>query len=669
MPPESPPSSPSEQVLWTPDEGYRTSSNLARYRDWLAERVGSDFADYQALWHWSVDELEEFWRSVWDFYGVEASEQPRSVLDERRMPGAEWFPGAHLNYAAHMLRCATPERPAVISQREDAEPEELGWAELTRQSAALAATLRAAGVGSGDTVVAYLPNCPAAIIGLLACASVGATWSACGPEFGTRGVVERFQQLAPKVLLAADGYRFGGRDFDRTEQARQLVEAMPSVELTVFVGWLDADAPLPDVRGAISWDDATAGDHPLAVDDVPFDHPLWVLFSSGTTGKPKGIVHGHGGILLEHLKVHGLMNDVRPGDRVLFICSTTWMVWNTLVSSLLAGATVVLFDGNPMHPQADTLWRMVEEQRVSLFGTGAGYIHACQKAGVEPGRDRDLSSLRCVLVTGSPLSTSGFRWVYDSVGDVWLSTPSGGTDVCSSFLGACCLEPVVAGRLQPPALGVAAAAFDDRGRPVYDQLGELVITEPMPSMPTAFWGDPTGERLRASYFDQFPGVWRHGDLIEFSRDGYSVISGRSDSTLNRRGIRMGSAEIYAAVEALDSVAESLVVGVELPDADYYMPLFVATRAGVELDDALIADIVREIRRSLSPRHVPDEIFAVAGIPHTKTGKKLELPIKRLYQGAELDEALDLGSVDDPALMRAFADRARAWLAERAARQG
>ncbi|OAT66592.1 acetoacetyl-CoA synthetase [Mycobacteroides immunogenum] len=651
-----------DEVLWCPDPGEVGAANLTHYLRWLAKHGGPVTDRYQDLWEWSVTDLPRFWQSIWEYFDVVAERSGDTPLADTAMPGAQWFPGARLNFAENALRRAAPDRPALVSLREDRAAESMTWAELSRQVAALAASLRKLGVARGDRVVAYLPNCPAAIVGLLACASVGAVWASCGPDFGTLGVLQRFQQLEPRVLLAADGYRFNGRDFDRADEIRDIAAGLPSLVATVVVPWLHDDGPLPAVPGAISWDSATADESDHDFEQVPFEHPLWILFSSGTTGRPKGIVHGHGGILLEHLKLHALMNDIRAGDRVLFVSSTTWMMWNLLASVLLVGATPVLFDGSPTYPRPDALWSVAAEQRITLLGAGAGYFHACLKEELRPAADHDLSALRAVLSTGSPLSTDGFHWISASIGDVWVNSSSGGTDVCSSFVGGCCLLPVHAGRLQARALGVAAAAYDESGRPVVGARGELVITSPMPSMPVAFWDDPDGERYRSAYFERFPGVWRHGDFVEVAADGSCVISGRSDATLNRRGVRMGSAEIYAAVEAVPGVAESLVIGVERPEGDYYMPLFVATVAGTAVDDELVAEIIRRVRELLSPRHVPDEIVGVRAIPHTRTGKKLEVPVKRLYQGARLGAEIDLGSVDDADLMRDYAERAGRWLA-------
>jgi acetoacetyl-CoA synthetase len=578
------------------------------------------------------------------------------MLAQERMPGAVWCPGESLNYAEHLLRRAEhADRPALLYIGEDEEPAAVSWARLRGEAGALAARLRAAGVQPGDRVGAYLANTPEAVIGLIACASIGAVWSVCAPDFGTGGVASRFAQLRPKVLIATTGYRFGGNGYDRREAVEELIRALPTLERVI---WLDGlqrgEAPATTGPVVETWDDAVASPAALHFMPVPFDHPLWVLFSSGTTGTPKGIVQGHGGILLEHLKTLGIQSDVRPGDRYMLLGSTSWMVWDVLVSSLLVGATAVLVDGNPIRPDIGRVWEIAEQVGATTIGVGAGLLHACDKARLRPRERFDLSQLRSVLSTGSPLSPAGFRWVHDALGpDVWLNSQSGGTDVCSAFVGGCPLLPVRTGRIQHPCIGAAVEAWDAEGHALVGAVGELVLTRPMPSMPLSFWGDEDQSRYRDSYFNVYPGVWRHGDFIEIDADGSSVIHGRSDSTLNRNGVRMGSADIYQAVEALPDVVEALVLGVEIEDGDYYMPLFVELAAGADADAAR-AEIVAAIRRALSPRHVPDEVVVAPGVPHTKTGKKLEVPIKRLLQGAPRDDVADPDAIDRPDLLDFYA---------------
>jgi acetoacetyl-CoA synthetase len=639
------PESDADDVVWRPTPELRGSSGLSTYLAWLEQERALSFADYHALWRWSITELGEFWRSVWDFEDVQADGSPATVIATPKMPGAAWFPDVQLNYAEHLLRESLPAGPALLWLQEDADPQPLSWSELARAAGALAHTLLDAGVRRGDRVVAYLPNGPEAVIGLIACASLGAVWAICSPDLGVLGVRSRLEQLSPKVLIATDGYRFNGRAYARHDEVAYLTRELVSLERVIWVRRLQTHPPRLSCP-IQEWSDATSGDSRLRFERVPFSHPLWVLFSSGTTGVPKGIVHGHGGILLEHLKTLRLHDDVRRGERFLYMASTSWMVWNLLVSGLLVGATVVLFDGSPNYPEPGALWGTARRERVRTLGVGAGYVHASMKTEMtSPG---PFSELCHISVTGSPLSPAGFAWLRETVGpDVWLSSSSGGTDVCTGFVGGCPLVAVRTGRLQVPCLGVAVEAWDGHGHSIVAEQGELVITRPMPSMPLHLWNDSDGQRLRSAYFSMFPGIWRHGDFIEFAADGSSVIHGRSDATLNRQGIRLGSAEIYAAVEAVPGVVEALVVGVESGADAYYMPLFVVLSDGVDLEDVRQA-IVTAIRASLSPRHVPDEIISAPGIPHTRTGKKLEVPVKRLLQGVPADEVVDVGSIDDPA---------------------
>lgn len=641
-------------VLWRPPTAVVEQSTMARYIATLAHQRGVEISSYEDLWSWSVEHLDDFWASVWEFFDVRASRPYDAVLTDRAMPGTKWFPGARLNYAEQAFRCATDERPALVVVPEGREPYDVSWAELRRQVGVLAQRLREWGVRPGDRVAAYLPNIPEAVVAVLATASVGAVWSCCAPDYGTQSVIDRFRQIEPTVLLVTDGYRYGGRAVDRTQEAAEIARALPSVRRVVAVPYLRPDGSRP--ADAVSWPDAVAGDVEPVFEQVPFDHPLWILYSSGTTGLPKGIVHGHGGIILEHLKWLGLHNDVRPGDRFLWYTSTAWMVWNVVVDSLLVGATAVLYDGSPVWPETDALWRLAAQTQATYLGTSAGYVTASQKAGLAPGATHELSALRCLMSTGAPLPVAGWRWVYEHVKpDVWLDAPSGGTDMCTAYVGASPLKPVFAGEMQCRCLGTRIEAWGDEGTPVTDEVGELVITAPMPSMPLYFWNDPDGSRYRDAYFDTFPGVWRHGDWITITGRGTAVIHGRSDSTINRHGVRMGSADIYAAVERLPEVQESLVIGAELPDGGYYMPLFVVLSTGAVLDEQLKARIVESIRTACSPRHVPDEIIEAPGIPHTLTGKRLEVPVKRLIQGIPLERAVNPDVVDDPGVLSYYAD--------------
>ncbi|MCU1617030.1 MAG: acetoacetyl-CoA synthetase [Frankiales bacterium] len=634
------------QVLWTPTPESARATRVAAFAAWAAERRGLSFGDppgYDALWRWSVERLDQFWADLAEWSGVLPGVRDEDVLVRREMPGAVWFPGTTLNYAEHALRWGD-EHPALVCAAEDAEPVEMSWAELRGQVGAFAATLRRLGVRRGDRVAGYLPNVPEAVVAFLGAASIGAVWASCAPDFGTRSVLDRFAQIEPTVLVAVDGYRFNGREYDRRGVVAELRAALPTVRTTIAVARLHPDE-VPD--GALAWADAVVDRQEPSFEPVPFDHPLWIVYSSGTTGLPKGIVHGHGGVVLEQRKQAMLHMDVGPGDRLFWYASTAWIMWNIATSALLSGVTVVVYDGAPAYPAVDAQFGLAARTGMTYLGTSAGYLTACEKAGIRPGEMHDLSALRAIGSTGSPLPASAYVWVYDAVKpDVFLGSLSGGTDVATGFIGSSPLLPVTAGELQRPLLGVAAAAWDEDGTPVTGQLGELVITEPMPSMPLYFWDDPDGARYREAYFEPWPGVWRHGDWLEITDRGTCLITGRSDSTLNRGGVRMGTADIYAAVESIPAVVDCVVLGVEQPDGGYWMPLFVQLAPGEPLTDALVGEITQAIRSTASPRHVPDEIIAVPGVPHTRTGKRLEVPLKRLFQGVPADKALNEGAVDD-----------------------
>src|SRR3954449_10364919 len=619
--------------LWEPSRELREGSAMFAF---MRER---GFDSYDELWQWSVDEIEEFWSALWESCEVQSSKPYDEVLAKREMPGAKWFPGAELNYAEHVFRMARDGEPALFHASESRELAETNWDELSDQVARCAAGLRRLGVDREDRVVAYLPNVEETVVAFLATASIGAIWSSAAPEFGTPTVVDRFKQIEPKVLLAIEEYRYGGKDFDKRDAIKELEKEIPSIEHTVLV--------------PSGWDELLSEEAELDFCQVPFDHPLWVLYSSGTTGLPKAIVQGQGGILLEHLKKSRLHSDLSASDRFFWFTTTGWMMWNFLVGGLLSGAAIVLYDGQP-DPQG--MWDFAEEAGVTCFGTSAGFIAACMKAGAEP---PELPKLRSVGSTGSPLPAEGFESVYEHVkSDVWLFSTSGGTDLCTAFVGACPLVPVYAGELQRRCLGAAVEAFDEEGRPLADEVGELVITRPMPSMPLYFWNDPDGSRYRESYFEMYPGVWRHGDWLEITERGTCLITGRSDSTLNRGGVRMGTADIYAAVESIPAVVDCVVLGVEEPDGGYWMPLFVQLAPGEELTEQLVAEIKQAIRTTASPRHVPDEVIAVPGVPHTRTGKRLEVPLKRLFQGVDPAKAVNPGAVDDASLVDHYVDLAR-----------
>jgi acetoacetyl-CoA synthetase len=641
-------------VLWTPSAERIAASELGQYMGWLERTRGVRFPDYEALWQWSVRELEAFWASIWEYFDVRSPTPCTRVLSGRDMPGARWFEGARVNYAEHALRMAAAERPAIIAWSEVHGARVLSWTELRERVGALAAWLRSMGVRPGDRVASFMPNIPEAVIALLAAASVGAVWSSCAPDMGSGAVLDRFRQIEPRVLFTVDGYRYGGKDYDRRAAVDEIVASLPSLERVVLVPYLDPAARAHAWPGGIQWGEATQRLEPPVFEQVPFEHPLWIVYSSGTTGVPKAIVHGHGGVVLEQLKSAALQHDMRPGERFLWMSSTGWIVWNGLVSALLRGLTIVLYDGNPAWPDPAAIWRFVAETGVHHFGGGAALFAAGMKAGVEPGRIADLSALRAILSTGSPLTAEAYEWIYSAVKrDVWLNSTSGGTDVAAGFVGGAPTLPVTAGEIQCRCLGIAAYAFDEQGHPVTDEVGELVITEPMPSMPLFFWNDPDGRRYRESYFEMYPGKWRHGDWIRITRRGTAVIYGRSDTTINRHGIRMGTAEIYRAVEELPEVLDSLVVDLEYLGRPSYMPLFVVLRPGNELDDALKARIRDCIRTRASARHVPDDVFAIAEVPRTLTGKKMELPIRKLLLGAPPDKVASADAMANPASLDWF----------------
>jgi acetoacetyl-CoA synthetase len=654
---------PAPDVLWSPPPDAWETTAIGRF----AAQNGRASGDYGALWRWSVSDLDGFWAAVWDFFGVSAEQPYERIVSSHTMPGARWFEGARLSYAAHALDAERHrDGVAIVAVSQTRDRVELTWDELREHVARARAGLVRLGVGAGDRVAAYLPNIPETVVAFLAAASLGAIFSTCAPEFGVQAVLDRFGQIEPSVLLVVDGYRYGGRDIDRRDEVARIRAGLPSVRTTVVVPYLH-DAPATAGSDTIGWSELVADGHDLAFAAVAPDHPLYVLYSSGTTGLPKPIVHGHGGILLEHLKVLGLHADLGAADRFTWFTTTGWMMWNYLVSGLLVGATIVLFDGDPMHPGPDALWRLCADEQITFFGASAPYLMTCRKAGLRPGTEFDLGALRALGSTGAPLPAEGFRWVYDAVspdGRVLLSSMSGGTDVCSGFVGACPVVPVWAGEISCRYLGAAVEAFDEDGCSVVDQQGELVITAPMPSMPVGFWDDADGARYRDAYFDTYPGVWRHGDWITITERGSCIITGRSDATLNRGGVRLGTSEIYRVVESIDRVGDSLIVHLEDGDGGPgRLVLFVAPGAGGSIDDATTAAIRAALRGELSPRHVPDEIHAVAAIPTTLSGKKLEVPVKRILNGAEPDRVASRGALRDPTAL----DEVVAIAARRSAR--
>ena len=646
-------------VLWQPSAESKNRAIITRYLRWLASERELSFNDYHSLWKWSVTHIEDFWQSLWEFFDIKASKPYRHILSGRKMPGAKWFAGSELNYAEHVFRQMSSQMTALIFQSEFVPLTEMSWAELYQQVASVAAALRKLEVKRGDRVVAYMPNIPQTLIAFLACASIGATWSSCSPDFGTRSVIDRFNQIGPRVLFAVDGYQYGGKAFDLRPAAAELQQSIGTLEKTILVPYLDSDAKPERPEDELAWNDILALSSELTFEQVPFDHPLWVVYSSGTTGLPKGLVHGHGGILLEFMKFSRLHMNIQPGDRFFWFSTTGWVMWNILQGSLLQGATPILYDGSPGYPNLDVLWNLAAQSGMSFFGTSAAYLTGCMQAGLEPGEKYDLSSLKAIGSTGSPLPVEGFKWVYERVNnDVLLGSTSGGTDPCTGFLGSCPLLPVRAGELQCRCLGVSARAYDENGKSLIDEVGELVITEPMPSMPLYLWNDPDRLRYLSSYFDMYPGVWRHGDWVKFTARGSGIILGRSDSTINRLGVRMGSSEIYSVVEDLAEVNDSLVLGFDTSGGNYFMPLFVVLADGLKLDQALKKKINSIIRSTLSPRHVPDEIYAIREVPRTLNAKKLEVPVKKILAGIPIEKAVNVDSMANPDSINFFAELAK-----------
>ena len=650
------------RVLWQPDEERIASSNIVAFAQWAERNKGvrafgeGDAAgtfDYDSLWRWSVTDIDGFWESIWEYYGVRSQTPYERVLGERTMPGAEWFPGATLNYAQHIFEGRDDDRLAIQHATELRALDGWTWGQLRRRTAAIAAGLRELGVGPGDRVVAYLPNLPETVAAFYATASLGAVWSSCSPDFGVRSVIDRFAQIEPKVLLAVDGYRYGGKDFDRRPVVEELRAALPTVEHTVLLDQLDPGRPL---EGTLSWEslEESGAGAELEFTPVPFDHPLWVLYSSGTTGLPKAIVHGHGGILLEQLKNLHLHLDAQEHDRVFWFTTTGWMMWNFLVSVLLTDASIVLYDGSPAAPDLGALWDLAADAGVTVFGTSAGFLSSCMKEGVHPRQGRDLSALKAIGSTGSPLSPEAFSWVYEEFDrDLWLFSTSGGTDVCSCLVGGTPTLPVHEGEIQSRALGMAVASWDPDGKELVNEVGELVVTQPAPSMPLFLWGDDSGERLHDSYFSVYPDIWRHGDWIEITDRGTAIIYGRSDSTINRGGVRMGTSEIYRAVLAIEDVVDALVVDVPQPDGSSRIELFTVLREGADLEGDLPKEIARRIRTDCSPRHVPDRVRVIKAVPRTLSGKVLEVPVKRILMGESPEKVASRDSLANPEALDHF----------------
>ncbi len=647
-----------DKIMWQASPADKGNSRLNAFRSWLSEQRGLDIGTtYEELWQWSVDNVSLFWQCVWDFFEIQ-SEAPYDSVVDGEMPHAKWFGGSALNLAEHVFRKANADYPAILFQSERQALQEISWEELEDCVARLRTYLVSHGIGQGDRIGAFMPNIPEATYGFLASCSIGAIWSSCSPDFGADSVVDRFRQIEPTILIAVDGYQYGGKGFDRMEVVEEIARQIPSIEKVILIPYLNPEPVISNALPVEMWEEVMSRlPNPMEFTHVPFDHPIWVLYSSGTTGVPKAITHSQGGILIEHLKYLAFHNDVHHGEKFFWFSTTGWMMWNYVQGALMHGATVVLYDGSPAYPDLGVLWQMAADCQLEHFGTSAPYLVACMKEGLVPKDTYDLSNLRTVSSTGAPLPAEAFDWVYASIGDqIWLCSMSGGTDVCTAFVGGCIEKPVVRGEIQCRALGCKLEAFNDDGEPVIGSLGEMVISEPMPSMPVYFWNDPEFKRYTESYFSNFPGIWRHGDWVKLSPEGGLTIYGRSDATLNRQGVRMGTAEIYRALNTIDVIADSLIVHID-HDSQDYMPLFVVMKEGVDLDEAMEKLIKTTLRKQCSPRHVPDKIMAIREIPYTISGKKMEAPVKKILSGHSAEKVLNKDAMRNPEAMEFFVELA------------
>lgn len=642
-------------ALWSPSIEFQQHSNIKKYMDWLKDSRSLEFDCYDSLWNWSVEHLDDFWKSIADYFKVNFHTPYKFVTSGEGMPHTRWFGGSTLNYAEHIFRNATNDYPALLFQSERHPLTAVSWNTLRQEVASFQEYLLKQGIKPGDRIAAYIPNIPQATVALLAAMSIGAVWSSCSPDFGSASVKERFQQIEPKILIAVDGYQYNGKSYDRMNEVKALKAVLPSVEKLILIPYLNASIDTKDLPGMVMWEEVIRTPAAsLKFVPVPFDHPIWILYSSGTTGIPKAITHGHGGVLLEHLKYLSFHNDVQPGERFFWFTTTGWMMWNYVQAALLCGATIVLYDGSPGYPDLGVLWRLAAESSMHHFGTSAPFILSCKRAGIAPREYNGLPVLRSVSSTGAPLPPEGFDYVYEKIkDDLWFCSMSGGTDVCTAFVGGCPLLPVYEGEIQSRALGCALYAMDDYGNPIQNEVGEMVIAQPMPSMPVFFWKDEHFEKYLSSYFETYPGLWRHGDWVKITPRNGVVILGRSDATLNRQGVRIGTAEIYRAVDTIEEVKDSLIVNIELPGGGDYMPLFVVMKEDQGLTEDIRNAIKAALKTTYSPRHVPDDIIEVRDIPYTISGKKMEMPVKRLLMGRPMEKSVNVGAVRNPESLAFF----------------